>query len=146
MLKKLIGAILIIMAILVAGQTILEPLYHTSTEEQPYSPFWNILGHLMTLALALSLIFSYIRKKGVDSGDAITREYLAANIQFYGLLFVGIMFLWNWFNSLSPAFTAIGADTVTLVWILIDAGLPLLWGAMGISLCCPTANKGLSDD
>ena len=134
------------MAILVAGQKILEPLYHTSTEEQPYSPFWNILSHLMTLTLILSLIFSYIRKKGVDSGEAITREYLAANIQFYGLLFVGIMFLWNWFNSLSPAFTAIGADTVTLVWILIDASLPLLWGTMGISLCCPTMNKGLSDD
>ena len=33
-----------------------------------------------------------------------------------------------------PAFTAPGEDTVTLVWILIDATLPLLLGAMGVFL------------
>ena len=43
-------------------------------------------------------------------------------------------FLWNWFNQLSPGFTAIGADTVTLVWILVDAVLPLLSVAMGMFL------------
>jgi hypothetical protein len=88
----------------------------------------------MALAIALGLIFGYIRKKGVDGGDAITREYLAANTQFYGLLFVGILFFWNYFNLHSDAFTAIGEETVSLVWILIDASLPLLLGAMGISL------------
>jgi len=90
---------------------------------------------LMVLSIILGLIFGYIRKKGVAGDDAITREYLAANIQFYGLLFVGIMFFWNYFNYYyGPKFTAIGADTQSLVWILIDASLPLLLGAMGISL------------
>jgi hypothetical protein len=134
MLKQIIGAILTIVGVAVAIHTIVEPLYHVSTEGQPYSPLWSILDKLMALAIALGLIFGYIRKKGVDGGDAITREYLAANTQFYGLLFVGILFFWNWFNLLSSTFTAIGEETVSLVWILIDASLPLLLGAMGISL------------
>lgn len=131
MLKQIVGAILIIVGVAVAIHTVAEPLYHTSSE---YSPFWNILNPLMILAIVLGLIFGYIRKKGVDDSDAITREYLAANIQFYGLLFVGILFFWNYFNLHSPTFTAIGEETVSLVWILIDASLPLLLGAMGISL------------
>ena len=134
MLKQIIGAILTIVGVAVAIHTIVEPLYHVSTEGQPYSPLWSILDKLMALAIALGLIFGYIRKKGVDGSDAITREYLAANTLFYGLLFIGILFFWNWFNLLSSTFTAIGEETVSLVWILIDASLPLLLGAMGISL------------
>ena len=136
MLKRISGVILIVMAVVVAVQTIVEPLYHTSSEGQPYSPLWSIIGWLMILPIALGLIYGYLRKKDVDSegGGAVTREFLAANTLFYGFLFVGILFLWNWFNQLSPGFTAIGADTVTLVWILVDAALPLLSVAMGMFL------------
>ena len=133
MLKQIVGAILIIVGVAVAIHTVVEPLYHASSDGQPYSPFWNILNPLMVLSIILGLIFGYIRKKGIE-GDAITREYLAANTQFYGLLFVGILFFWNYFNLHSDAFTAIGSETVSLVWILIDASLPLLLGAIGISL------------
>ena len=134
MLKKIVGAILTIVGVAVAIHTVVEPLYHASSDVQPYSPLWDILNPLMVLSIVLGLIFGYIRKKSVDGSDAITREYLAANTLFYGLLFVGIMFFWNYFNLRSDAFTAIGEDTVSLVWILIDASLPLLLGAMGISL------------
>ena len=135
MLKQIVGAILLIVGVAVAIHTVVEPLYYVSTDEQLYSSFWGILNPLMVLSIILGLIFGYIRKKGVAGDDAITREYLAANIQFYGLLFVGIMFFWNYFNYYyGPKFTAIGADTQSLVWILIDASLPLLLGAMGISL------------
>ena len=134
MLKQIVGAILTIVGVAVAIHTVIEPLYHTSRDVQTYSPLWNVLNPLMLLSIILGLIFGYIRKKNIDVGDAITREYLAANIQFYGLLFVGIMFFWNYLNLHSEAFTAIGEETVSLVWILIDASLPLLLGAMGISL------------
>ena len=39
MLKRISGVILIVMAVAVAVQTIVEPLYHTSSEGQPYSRF-----------------------------------------------------------------------------------------------------------
>ena len=137
MLKRITGIILVAMAVVVAVHTVVEPLYHGSTSAQPYSPVWDTLNPLMVLTIALGLIFSFIRKRAVDcegGGAAVTREYLAANTLFFGFLFVGILFLWNWFNLLNPAFAAIGSETVSLVWIIIDAILPLLSGAMGVFL------------
>ena len=136
-MKRICGVVLVVMAVVVAGHTIVEPLYYTSTEESPYSPVWGVLGWLMFVPLALGVAFGYVRKKGVESGgggDAVTRELVAANVHFYGGLFFGIMFAFNWFAQLTPTFTALGADTVSLVWIIVDAGMPLLWGAMGIHL------------
>ena len=137
MLKRTIGVFLTAVAAAVAVHTVLEPLYHVSGDGQPYSPVWNILDPLMAVAIVLGLILGYRRKQEAEAqgGEAgVTREYLAANIQLYGLLCVGILFFWSWFNLLMPAFTAPGDDTVSLVWILIDATLPLLLGAMGIHL------------
>ncbi len=137
LLKRISGIYLIALAVAVAVHTVVEPLYHASSPGQPYSPLWDVLDPLMALAIALALIFGYLRKQEVDregGGAGVTREFVAANTHFYGFLFVGILFFWNWFNLLMPAFTAPGENTVTLVWILIDAILPLLAGAMGIFL------------
>ena len=136
-IKRISGVVLVVMAVVVAGHAIVEPLYYSSTEESPYSPVWAVLGWVMMLPLALGVAFGYRRKKDAESGGggvAVTREFVAANTHFYGGLFFGIMFLWNWFNQLSPGFTAVGTDTIGLVWIILDAGLPLLWGAMGVFL------------
>ena len=136
-LKRICGLFLVLMAVAVAVHTVIEPLYHTSSEGQPYSPLWEILDGLMALAIALGLIFGYLRKKAADNAEdsgAVTREFVAANVQFYGFLCVGIMFFWSWFILYSPEFTAVGAETASLVWILIDATLPLLMGAMGVFL------------
>jgi hypothetical protein len=137
MLNRICGMFLLALAVVVAVHTVADPLFHISTETQPYSPLWTILNPLMVLGIALGLIFGYVRKRRVD-GEAdsgpVTREFLVANTQFFGFVAVGILMLWNWFNLLSPAFTAIGADTASLVWILIDATLPLLLGSMGMFL------------
>ena len=135
--KRICGVVLVVMAVVVAGHTIVEPLYYTSTEESPYSPVWGVLGWLMMLPLALGVWFGHARKRAVEtggSGQAVTRELLAANVHFYGGLFLGIMFLFNWFAQLTPTFTALGNDTVSLLWVILDAGLPLLWGSMGVHL------------
>ena len=87
----------------------------------------------MAVAIVLGVIFGYARKQGAG-GDEVTREFLVSNTLFYGFLFVGILFFWSWFNLLSPDFTAIGDQTVSLVWIIIDAALPLLAGVTGIHL------------
>ena len=137
MLTRIVGVVLIVIAAVVAVHTIVEPLYHTSGAASPYSPIWNIINPFMAVAVVLGVIFSYIRKRGVDregGGAPVTREFLAANTLFYGFLFVGILFFWNWFNVQSAAFTAVGMDSIALVWAFIDAALPLLSGAMGLSL------------
>lgn len=141
-LKRIIGVYLIAVAVIVAVHTIIEPLYHTSTESDPYTPNWGYINPLMAIAVALSLVLSYGCKRRADreGRDApVTRYYLAANTLFYGFVFIGILFFWNWFNYVSPGFTAVGDDTITLVWGLIDAALPPLLGAMG--MCLLRCNK-----
>ena len=135
-LKKIIGALLIIAGAAVAIHTVVEPLYHTTSEAQPYAPLWNILDPIMAVAIVLTIIFGYIRKRNAcnETGTTVTREWLSANVVFYGIVFIGIIFFWNYFNLLNPSFTAVGADAVSLAWIAIDAALPLLLGAMGIHL------------
>lgn len=136
MLNRIIGGYLLLVAVVVAVHTVVEPLYHSSFEGQPYSPIWNLLNPLMAIALIAGIILSFLRKSQADAaeGDAVTREYLVSNVVFFGFLFVGILFFWNWFGLMHPEFTAIGGDTKSLVWIIVDATLPLVTGAMGAHL------------
>ena len=136
-LRRVIGAVLILIGALVAIHTVVEPLYHASSEASPYSPNWSYINPLMAIAIVLGLIFSCMRKQEVDreGGDApVTRAFLAANTIFYGLLFIGILFFFNWLNLLSPDYDAVGPDSVSVIWAMIDAALPLLLGAQGMTL------------
>ncbi len=136
-LTKVVGAVLILIGALVAVHTVVEPLYHASSQASPYSPNWSYINPLMAIAIALGLIFSCMRKQEVDreGGNApVTRAYLAANTIFYGLLFIGILFFFNWFNLQSPAYNAVGPDAVSVIWAVIDAALPLLLGAQGVTM------------
>ena len=134
-LKRFIGVVLIVVAAIVAIQTILEPVYHTSTDESPYSSAWDIINWLSAISLILGLIFGYIRMSRVGS-DSSVQEFIAANTLFYGFIFTAIMFFWNWFGIMDFAsdFTAVSHGTRGLVWILFDAILPPLNIAMGIHL------------
>ncbi len=134
-LKRIIGVVLIIIAAIVAIHTVIEPLYHTSTEDSPYSATWNWINWLSVIAIVLGLIFSYIRMSHAGS-DSSANEFLAANTQFYGFVFIAIIFLWNWFgiSKAGSDFTAVGNDPRTMVWIIFDAILPLLNGALGVHL------------
>lgn len=138
LIKRISGVILVVMAVLVVAQTIGEPLYHVSEEAGAYSRMiWDTLNPLMLLTIVLGVIFAHIRKRDLaveDGNRMITREFITANTQFYGFLFMGILFCWNWFNTLTPGFSAVGADPRNLVWLLINATLPLLAGSMGIYL------------
>lgn len=134
-LKRVIGVVLILIAAIVAIHTVAEPLYHTSSESQPYSSAWNWINPLTAISIILGLIFSYIRMSGAGE-SASGPEFIAANALFYGFLFAGILFFWNWFGISSAAqdFTAVSGDTRGLVWIIFDALHPLLSGAMGAHL------------
>ena len=134
-LKRFIGVVLIVVAAIVAIQTILEPVYHTSTDESPHSSAWDIINWLSAISIILGLIFGYMRMRSVGA-DSSVQEFIAANTLFYGFIFTAILFFWNWFGIMGFAsdFTAVGMDTRSLVWILFDAILPPLNIAMGIHL------------
>lgn len=128
-LRSLVGLVLVAIALVVAAHTVLEPLFHTSTEANPFSPLWGTIDALMAAAVVLGVIFSYLHKRGVAGEAAV-----AANILFYGFLFVGILFFRNWFDYLRPAYDAPPAAVVGLTWVFIDAALPLLAGVLGLYL------------
>ena len=134
-LKRFIGIVLIVIAAIVAIHTIIEPIYHTSTDDSPNSSAWDIINWLSAISIILGLIFGYIRMNGISENSSV-QEFLAANTLFYGFIFVAIIFFWNWFgiSSIGTDFTAVSSDTRGLVWILIDAILPLLNIAMGVYL------------
>ncbi len=133
--KRFIGIVLIVIAAIVAIQTILEPIYHTSTDDSPYSSAWDIINPLSAISIILGLIFGYMRMRSVGENSSV-QEFIAANTLFYGFIFTGILFFWNWFGIMGVAsdFTAVSHGTRGLVWILFDAILPPLNIAMGISL------------
>ncbi len=138
--KRSIGIVLIVIGVTVAVHTIVEPLYHVSSEAHPYSPLWTLLDPLMGLAIVLGLIVGYPRMQRASSAgpDApVTWERLAATTMFYGFLGVGILFFWSWFNtmSISAGFAPGKSENVSVVvWMIIDTLLPLFLGATGVSL------------
>ncbi len=137
-IKRIAGVILILAGIVLAGHTIVEPLYFDSsaTGSGYNESVWALINPLTAFATVLGVVFGYVRmRKSVSEGGAtVTREFLASNTQFYGVLFLGILFFFNWFNLLSSDFNAVGPDAIGLVWIAIDAGLPIIWVPMGLNL------------
>ena len=132
MVRQIIGVILMVIAAIVAIHTIVEPLYHTSTEASPYSPLWNYIDPLSALAVVTGLALSFLHKRRVDSEGGVTWDRLATSTLFYGFIFVGISFFLSWFNLHSPRYTAIGPDAAAVIWLISDSLLPILAGSMGM--------------
>lgn len=135
-LKKIVGVVLIIIAAIVAIHTVIEPLYHTSTEDDPYnSSVWTYINVLSAVSIVLGIIISYARKSKVGE-NASVQEFIAANTLFYGFMFAAIFFFWNWFGLINPGqdYTPTQSDTGSTVWIIFDAIFPLLNGALGAHL------------
>ncbi len=135
-LKKVIGVFLILVAAIVAIHTVAEPLYYKSTPEQPYNAsVWLYLNILSAISLVIGIIISYIRKSNVSESSSV-QEYIAANTLFFGFMFAAILFFWNWFGLINPGgdYTPTQSDTGSMVWIIFDAILPLLNGALGMHL------------
>ncbi len=135
-LLKIIGVFLILVAAAVAIHTVIEPLYHTSTDENPYNAsVWTYINVLSAISVVLGIILSYNRMSKVNENSSV-QEFIAANTLFYGFMFVAIFFFWNWFGiqKFAEDFTAVGAETRSIVWIIVDALLPLLNGALGAHL------------
>lgn len=141
-LKRVIGVVLILIAAIVAIHTVIEPVYHTSSDAQPYSSAWDWINWLSAISIILGLIFGYIRMSRAGDGSSV-QEFVAANTLFYGFLFAAILFFWNWFgiSGAGQDFTAVSPDTRGLVWIVFDALHPLLSGALGAHLLRSSASE-----
>ncbi len=132
-IKKLLGAYLIGVAMVVAVWFIINSLFVNSFN---VSDVWFVLDILMVIGLAVALVFNYDRKRQEDSrstGDSITRRYLENNVAFYLTAAVTIIFLHNWI-----AFLKLGLETdnhqAWVIWAFVDTLLPLVLGVTGCAM------------
>ena len=136
-LKRVAGGYLLLTAVVVGIFSVVEPLFHASTEAALYSPIWEYINPFTGLAILLGIGFSHARRREAGSPDAngpVTWGPLAANVLFYGFVGVALMYFWNWFYSLNNAYTVLGGAEPGLAWKVTDVAFPLLSGALGAAL------------
>lgn len=142
-IRKVVGAYLIVMALVVGILGFVEPLIYESTEASPYIPWWSVIDWFTGAAVVLGVLFAYARKRAADaaaSGDAVTWTRLSANVLFYAFCVIGLLYYWNWFYVLNLewglGYRTVGADGLGIAWKLTDVSFPVAAGALGLSLAC----------
>ena len=130
-MKPTLGTFLRILAVVIYVQFLATQSYDPELTGLG-AEIWRILDPIMVLGLAVVIVSSFQRKRGLDSaGDGpVTRNYLEANFLFYfsAALMAGL--LWNWigFHWSDPM------NFVKGLWTFIDITLPLLLYATGREL------------
>ena len=120
---------LILVGAAVAVHFIVNQLYDPTIEGDSVN-VWRVLDVLMLIGLAAVIACAWRCKRRADAGDGVDREYIEANVGFYFTIALTLAFLYNWFGF---EFTDPRNDN-PLVWIFIDATLPVLFVSTGIRL------------
>ena len=132
-LNKLVGAYLVIVAVVVAVFFIINNFL---TDAIDVMTVWYVLDVLMVIGLALGLIYNYMAKReadGAGDGSGTFRRSLEANVAFYATAGVTILFLHNWFALLAGV-SLDGNEQAWVIWAVVDTVLPLVLGATGCRL------------
>ncbi len=145
-LKKLAGAYLIVVAVVVAVYFVINTVLAESFDFDVLS-VWYVLDVLMLVGLIVALICNFVAKretKGPGPSEAVTRQYLEVNVLFYVTVAITILFLHNWL-----AFLALGSDSLEgnhqawVIWAVVDTLLPITLGITGCHLWCGTSESGV---
>ena len=138
-LKKLAGAYLIVVAVVVAVFFIINNVLAESFDFDVVTT-WYVLDVLMLIGLVVALIYNFAAKReATRPGDdeAVTRRYLEVNVLFYSTVVVTILFLHSWLSLL-----ALGSDSLDgnhqawVIWAVVDTLLPITLGITGCHLWC----------
>lgn len=135
LLGRVTSVYLIVLAVVVAVNFIITPLYHPGGDE-PYT-VWEVLNGFMAAGMVITVVASYIQKRRVDAdGSSDIKRYLEANAVFYLAVVVFIIFFWNWFSDLSPSNQPDGQ-----YWVVVDTLMPIVMGLTGCRMwaCCQEA-------
>lgn len=135
LLGRVTSVYLIVLAVVVAVNFIITPLYHPGGDE-PYT-VWEVLNWFMAAGMVITVVASYIQKRRVDAdGSSDIKRYLEANAVFYLAVVVFIIFFWNWFSDLSPNNQPDGQ-----YWVVVDTLMPIVMGLTGCRMwaCCQEA-------
>ena len=126
-LRRIIGALLILVSIVVAVQFIAWRLYDSGD-------VWEIVNYISLVAIALAFYFNLERKrKNETSGESgVTREYIESNVLYFSTMVLAALFLFNWLNLLVNGATEVGEEVMhDIVWVVVDILIILVAGATG---------------
>ncbi len=135
-LKRILAVILVAIAIVVAVNWMITPVYHDGSAEYPV---WKVVNWFMAFAVIVSLLVNFTRKRALGNGRAdspITREYLEANLAFYASLLLVPWFFTNFFTyDLFPNnMPAVAMESKDVWWEFIDGLFMLVAGTTGCHL------------
>ena len=131
-LRKPVGAYLVLVAVAVAVFFIVNPWL---TDDIDVPQVWWWLDIFMVIALALGVLYAYLGKRAVDAEDGVNRAYLEANVIFFAVAAVTILFLHNWFSYLVGGADSLdGNHQAWVIWAFVDTALPLTLGVLGCRL------------
>ena len=134
-LRRVAGAYLVVLAVVVAVYFIVNPFLPESFE---VLDVWYVLDVLMAVALAVALVvnFAGMQEEGKrDPDGAVTRRYLEINVAFYVTAGVTVLFLHSWFSLLTLGGDSLeGNHQAWIIWAVVDVVVPLVIGVTGCRL------------
>ena len=134
-LRRVAGAYLVVLAVVVAVYFIINPFLPESFE---VLDVWYVLDVLMAVALAVALVvnFAGMQEEGKrDPDGAVTRRYLEINVAFYVTAGVTVLFLHSWFSLLTLGGDSLeGNHQAWIIWAVVDVVVPLVIGVTGCRL------------
>lgn len=136
--RRLLAVFLLAVALLVAVHFVFNSFYREALDT---IDVWSILDWPIALGTLVALVVNFQRQRALsrDSDQAVSREFVAANVAAYTTLLLALWFFSNWFNFLN-----VGSEGETaanmVVWALADPLVVLVLGATGRNLW----NDGLS--
>ena len=126
-IKRIIGALLILVSLVIAVQFIAWRLYDSGD-------VWAIVNYISLVTIAVAFYFNLERKRKSDAnlGENVTREYLESNILYFATMVLAVLFLFNWLNLEINGFSEIGVEVMhDIVWVVVDILIILVAGATG---------------
>lgn len=127
--QRLISLYLALVAVAVAVQFVVYPLYAYDSEGEVMASaldVWHVLDWFMAAGLVLLVVTTCREKRrhdGEESSDV--RPWLRSNFMFYGAVLLALAFVPNWFEA------AWGSNDNWTIWHLVDTVLPVMFAAEG---------------
>jgi len=129
-LKRSLALILGLIAIAVLFQLLFSPFYPESVD---INWTWNVLNWFIAFGVAVALIATYLRKRGLSADGGSGREHIFANTAFYAAALLALWFFWNWFDDLTVGEE--GQSQVRLIfWSFINPLFIILMGTVSARL------------
>ena len=133
-LKRAVAVYLVGLAVVVAVNFAVAPLYHPPGAET--YPVWEVLNWFQAVSVLIALAVHTQRKRALDGGEdgPVTRGYVAVNLSFYGAVVLTIWYFSNWFAALFPHEPAMAAQAHMNMWGFINALVVIVTGGAGVHL------------